>query len=268
MKKTYALNTSNNKNVKGLDKIILTPDHAITDGSDIGSNNVKGIEIHQDIDISCLYRPFSDIHSSAFINKSFYNNRGFILNKGTQDSIPFSSFKNSNDKSTGLKKFLECNKVNEITICGIGKDYILETLNHSRDIKTLKNRFIVLDACKTVGLEIDSKLINKKVKKDINSKDYNDRNNNYYKLLKKFNGEIVTTEVLVLLTDSENSFQKSKSPNLKDRISGFEGLFKTTKRIEMNNKLFRNKSKSNKRIFLYIIIVLYNIYLFFCMFSF
>jgi len=50
------------------------------------------------------------------------------------------------------------------------------------------------------------------------------------------------------LTDSENSFQKSKkSPNLKDRRSGFEGLFKTTKRIEMNNKLFRNKSKSNKK---------------------
>ena len=50
----------------------------------------------------------------------------------------------------------------------------------------------------------------------------------------------MTTEALA--ADSENSFQKSKkSPNFKDRISGFEGLFKTTKRIEMNNKLFRNR---------------------------
>ena len=249
MKKIYTLPPPDDKNMKGLDKIILTPDHALTDGSDtkkIGNKNIRGIEIHKDIDINCLYRPFSDIHQSAFINKSFYNNRGFILNKGTQNSLAFSSFKNSNNKNTGLKKFLKCNKVNEITICGIGKEnYILDTLKHSQEIKDLDKRFVVLDACKTIGLEIDKKIITKKIKKDINSKDYSDKDNNYYKLLNKLDGEIVTTEALMYLTDTEDIFEKTKPiTNIKDSFKGLEGLFSSTKKVEMNNKLFKDKKSS------------------------
>ena len=128
-----------------------------------GNQKIIGIELHRDIDTDCLYRPFTEYHNSVFINKSFYNNRGFILNKGTQDSCAYSSFKHANGKKTKLAKFLKCNKVNNITICGIGKEnYILNTIEDAKKFKNIKKTFVVIDACKSIGLEVDNKKISAK----------------------------------------------------------------------------------------------------------
>lgn len=242
---------SYDKHMKGVNKIILTPDHAITDGSDYylkGNDKIRGIELHKDINKDCLYRPFSDLHNSAFINKSFYNNRGFILNKGTQNTFALSSFKNSNDKTTGLMKFLKCNNINDITICGIGKEnYILDTIKHSKDNKQIKNTFVVIDACKSIGLEVDSNIIKKKIKKDMNSKDYTDKNS-YVKLLKKMGGQIVTIDVLMEITQTEQLYKNSSTPtNVKSGLQGLGSLFKQSKKVNMKNKLFTNKK--NKGVF-------------------
>lgn len=240
------------KNKYGEDPIILKPDHALTDGSDSykkGNKKIRGIEIHDDIDKDCLYRPFSNYANNVFIGKSFYNNRGFILNKGKQDTGAYSAFRNLDRKKTGLEKFLKCNKVNTITICGVGRENdILNTIKDSKLIKSIKSTFVVMDACKSLNLEIDELVITEEIKKDMDKEDFENPKNKYSKLVKETGGDLVTIDVLMDITKTDEIYKKSsKVTNLQASISDMSSLFSQNKKVKIKQSLFENKKTKEKK---------------------
>lgn len=136
---------------------ILLPDHALTDGSDRYKSDGKeriGIEFHPRLDLRSLYRPSQQFHHSVYIKKPMNFNRGFILFKGGEDSDSKSAFKNSVDKKTGLSKFLECNGINSLFICGMGRENsITNSLFDSSLMKKLAERVMVYDATMPIGID-------------------------------------------------------------------------------------------------------------------
>ena len=245
-KSTYYIPGNNEEKKYGMKKIVLTPDHALSDGSDFykkGSEKIRGVDLHRNIDKNSLYRPFSNLHNSAFINKSFYNNRGFILNKGGDNTISYSSFKNADGKKTKLGKFLKCNGVNSVFICGVGKEnYVLNTLEDSGSFKNIKQKFVILDAIKNIGLEVDDSIITKKIKKDLTSTEILPKKNSYVKKINKLGGSIITTDILMELTNSEKLFNTMEQPStIGSSLNSLGTLFSQPKQIKINNELFQNK---------------------------
>lgn len=246
-------------NNQGNNKIVLLPDHALTDGSDYhmeGNKKLIGIDFHPDLDISSLYRPFDNNHRSVFLNKQHYHNRGFIIHKGTTNKGCRSAFLHSDMKTTGLNKFLKCNNIVDMTVCGMGREHsVYLTLMDSLSFKNIKIRNIVTDATKNLGIELPPNIYPPEVEKELKSKkneEFIDKSK-FFKLLEKSDITIVTVELLVDITKSEDIFDKQeKMGEIKGRISSLENFFaKGSETIPSDNLLEKaklpNKSKKNTK---------------------
>jgi nicotinamidase-related amidase len=146
---------------KGKDKCkgeyFLLPDHALTDGSDsfvLNGKEVHGIDFHQDLDTSSLFRPNLQYSKDVFINEPYYHNRGFIVSKGSINKSPYSAFKNTLQEGTCLSDFLKKNKVNSLYVCGIGRENTIKrTLLDSLNFKFIKERVLVYNATMPILVE-------------------------------------------------------------------------------------------------------------------
>ena len=136
---------------------ILLPEHALTDGTDrykVAGKERIGIEFHPDLDIRSLYRPNKQFCPEVFIGKPEFHNRGFILFKGSIDADEKSAFKNSLDQSTGLKDFLECNNINSVFFCGMGRETSIQNgILSSIDLNFIYERFLIYDATRPIGID-------------------------------------------------------------------------------------------------------------------
>lgn len=239
---------------EGEDKIILLPDHALTDGSDfhmVGNKKLLGIDFHPDLDLSSLYRPFSDKHKTVFLNKQHYHNRGFIIHKGTTKKGCRSAFLNSDMKTTGLSKFLKCNGVEDVTVCGMGKEQsIYLTLIDSLKYKNIKIRTLLSDASRNLGIELPPDLFPKNVKKELEKKEEKDvGESEFYKFLEKKNINSINTDILIDLTKSDDVFSKQqKMGDLKKSISSFETLFSESNYTPPENNLLA-KNEATRKLF-------------------
>ena len=89
-----------------------------------------------------------------FIRPPVYHNRGFIVFKGYQKADGRSAFKNSLDQETGLGKFLKCNGINSLFVCGMGRENsVTNTLIDSLNFSNLRERVIVYDATMPIGID-------------------------------------------------------------------------------------------------------------------
>ena len=239
---------------QGDNKIILLPDHALTDGSDfhmVGNQKLLGIDFHPDLDLSSLYRPFDNKHKSVFLNKQHYYNRGFIIHKGTTEKGCRSSFLNSDMKTTGLNKFLKCNKIEDLTVCGIGREQsIYLTLIDSLKYKNIKIRTLLSDASRNLGIELPPELFPKNVKKELEKKEEKDiGESDFYKFLEKKDINTINTDILIELTKSDDIFSKQqKMGDLKKSISSFETLFSESNYTPPENNLL-SKNEAKRKIF-------------------
>ena len=241
---------------QGKNKILLLPDHALTDGSDFhmeGNKKLIGIDFHPDLDISSLYRPFDNKHRSVFLNKQHYHNRGFIIHKGTTKKGCRSAFFNSDMKTTGLNKFLKCNDIVDLTVCGMGREHsIYLTLMDSLRLKNIKIRSIVSDATKNLGIELPRQVYPEEVEKELKSKKNEDfiDTSKFFNLLKKNKIIPVTVEILVDITKSESIFDKQeKMGQIRGSISSLENFFsKGLEKPPNDNLLEKSKSKKKNRI--------------------
>lgn len=238
---------------QGREEIVLLPDHALTDGSDFhmeGNKKLIGIDFHPDLDISSLYRPFDNKHRSVFLNKQHYHNRGFIIHKGTTKKGCRSSFFHSDMKTTGLNKFLKCNNIVDLTVCGMGREHsIYLTLMDSLSCKNIKIRSIVSDATKNLGIEIPPQMYPKDVEKELKSKKNEDfiDISKFFKLLKN-NGILpITIEILVDITKSEKIFDKQeKMGELQGSIASLENFFSKGLEKPPDDNVLERSKRNNK----------------------
>lgn len=139
-------------------KLYLMPDYALTDGEDSYMDNgklLKGIDFHPKLDVAALYRPNDELHPNVFINPPRYYNRGYILTKGNNVSNNHSAFYNSDNKATGLSKFLKCNKVNSVTVCGVGRESaVYHTLMDSFKSQSIEERIVIHDATRPINIDL------------------------------------------------------------------------------------------------------------------
>lgn len=236
----------------GQNKIILLPDHALTDGSDfhmIGNKKLLGIDFHPDLDLSSLYRPFSGNHKSVFLNKQHYYNRGFIIHKGTTNKGCRSAFLNSDMKSTGLNEFLKCNNLEDLTICGMGREQsVCLTLLDSLKYKNIKLRTLISDGTRDLGIELPPDLYPKKVQKELEkNEEKNIEDSEFYKFLENKKINTINTDILINLTNSNDIFSKQqKMSDLKKSISSFENFFSQSNYTPPENNILAKENFKSK----------------------
>lgn len=217
-KKTY---TCRGLKCKRKTKILL-PEHALTDGTDRykGEEGERiGIDFHPKLDIRSLYRPNSGIHQNAFIRTPLYHNRGFIVFKGYTKADGRSAFKNSLDQPTGLGKFLKCNGVNSIFVCGMGRENsVTNSLMDSLDFKNFRERVVVYDATMPIGIDY---LGDKSVYKN------SLRNNKYVNNLRSKTIKVVTLQSMIENIKKGESIHDRDEPTgtISKSLRSMENLF-------------------------------------------
>lgn len=239
------------KKIKMKEKQFLLPDHALTDGSDTyisGGKELKGIDFHPDLDISSLERPNQNFSESVFINSPRYYNRGYILTKGNAFCNDHSAFYNSDKSVTGLRKFLLCNGVNNITICGMGREeQIYNTLVDSLKIREIRDIHLLYDCTRPINIDVVRYKRNPEILDDMLSDEFEGN-----KFLQEFEDrDIKIYDSTMLLSSIKNIEQKNPKKKL-SRLEQFglafgsDNVFKKDK-PELNN-LFIPKKKSKKKV--------------------
>ena len=157
----------------------------------------------------------------VFIKEPEYDNRGFILFKGSVKADGSSAFKNSIDEPTGLKEFLECNEVNSLFFCGIGREgSIQNSLMDSADMKFLEERVLVYDSTLPVGIDYlgDKDVFKKSIDK-----------NKYVDKLREKNIRVINLSELMFFISSGKTIHDNP-PLPKDQVgkalTSMENLFK------------------------------------------
>jgi nicotinamidase-related amidase len=233
---------------KGLEKckgnIFLLPDHALTDGSDklnIKGKEVSGIDFHNDLDTSSLYRPNKEFDNSVMINKPEYHNRGFIITKGSVNKGPYSAFNNTLNDSTCLNKFLEKNNISSIYVCGIGRENsIKNTLLDSINYNFLKERVLIYDSSMPILVE--------PLKEEDDESRFVSKDNDWSESLKEKNIVIQNTQEVLDLQDLEKTrFDRPKFFQAANNMSKFFGNAGDTVQFDYNEylKLLPKKSLKN-----------------------
>ena len=231
-------------------KLYLLPDYALTDGADNyvnGGKVLKGIDFHPELDTSSLFRPNDKLNQNVFINAPRYYNRGYILTKGNDISNNHSAFYNSNKKSTGLSKFLRCNLVNSITVCGMGREEIVyNTLFDSLKSKYFKERILLHDATKPINIDLAKFKKKPKMVEQMRSDDI--ESNKFLERYKKNGIKILNTNNLFTLVENVD-----RKVNMNDmgRLGSIESAFEGTEVSVVNNSninsLFNNRNNRNNR---------------------
>lgn len=204
---------------------ILLPEHAMTDGSDRYMSDGKeriGIEFHPNLDIRSLYRPSSQFHNSVFIKKPLNYNRGFIVFKGGVKTTGRSAFENSINKKTGLGDFLNCNGINSLFVCGMGRESsVTNSLHDSLKLKKITERVIVYDATMPIGIDY---LGDKSVFKNTIEK------NKYVNDLRKKGIKIVSLDSLVSIVKKGETIHDREKPagTLSKSLRSMENLFSSS----------------------------------------
>lgn len=247
------------KKIKMKEKQFLLPDHALTDGSDkylSGGVELKGIDFHPDLDITSLERPNQNFSENVFINYPRYYNRGYILTKGSAFCNDHSAFYNSDKSVTGLRKFLTCNGVNSITVCGMGREeQVYNTLKDCLRIREIKEIHLLYDATRPINIDVVRLKRKPEILKDMLS-DKIEGN----KFLQEFEDKNVkiynSSQLFSSLENIEQKTPKEKVSRLEQfgLAFGSDNVFKKEK-PEMNNLFIPKKSKkkgkkvkkSNKR---------------------
>jgi len=234
---------------KGKDKCkgnyFLLPDHALTDGSDkfvLGGKEVHGIDFHQDLDTSSLFRPNSQYSKDIFINEPEYHNRGFVVSKGSVNKSPYSAFKNTLNDDICLADFLKKNGVNSMYVCGIGRENTIKrTLLDSLNFRFIMERVLVYNATMPILVEPITEE-DEEVKMVLSENSWSE------KLQQK--GIIVqnTEEVFNIKDVIETKYDKSKvSEGVIDMVSVFKNS-RSPPQMNINeySKLIKKRPKSKK----------------------
>ena len=229
------------------DKQFLLPDHALTDGSDrymSGGVELKGIDFHPDLDISSLERPNQNFSENVFINYPRYYNRGYILTKGSAFCNDHSAFYNSDKTVTGLRKFLICNGVNSVTVCGMGREeQIYNTLKDCSKIREIKDIHLLYDATRPINIDVVRLKRKPEILKDMLSEKI-EGNKFLQELEDKTLKYIIVQNYLRLLENIEQKTPKEKVSRLEQfgLAFGSDNVFKKEK-PEINNLFIPKKKK-------------------------
>jgi len=234
---------------KGKDKCkgdyFLLPDHALTDGSDkfvLNGKEVHGIDFHQDLDTSSLFRPNSQYSKGIFINEPEYHNRGFVVSKGSVNKSPYSAFKNTLNDDICLADFLKKNGVNSMYVCGIGRENTIKrTLLDSLNFRFIMERVLVYNATMPILVEPITEE-DEEVKMVLSENSWSER------LQQK--GIIVQNaeEVFNIEDVIETKYDKSK---VSEGVNSMVSVFKNSRsppqiNIKEYSKLIKKRPKSKK----------------------
>ena len=162
-KSTFYSDQKEKKKIKGdgkhfpKDKSFLgTPDYALTDGSDSflkDGKQVMGVNFVPELNMEPLQRPNKGITNDVYINEPIMSNRGFIVTKNNNGVIGHSAFRDSMSNKTGLADYLECNGINSVYVCGMGRENnVIKTAIDASKLKFIEESNIVYDATMPIAV--------------------------------------------------------------------------------------------------------------------
>ena len=216
------------KKNKRINKLKLLPDYALTDGEDRrkeGDKIIYGIEFHPLLDLSCLYRPNSDLNPNVFINPTKYYNRGYIISKGKIKEEAYSAFSNSKKSKTGLEDFLRCNGVTSVSVCGMEREKaVFNTIKDCyRMCDFVTEIIIIYDVTRFLGIDFGK--MNKACKVDVKKDEIG--NNRFLQLLKKKYQvkELDTIYLFNYMEKLNTKYDKPPPTALQVRADGIASIF-------------------------------------------
>ena len=233
-KKSKKKKNKKNKKNKRINKIKLLPDYALTDGSDKrkeGDKIIYGIEFHPLLDLTTLYRPNSSLNENVFINPPKYYNRGYIISKGKVKEEAYSAFTNSKKSKTGLIKFLRCNGIDSISICGMEREKAI--YNTIKDCYKycgfITEIILIYDATKFIG--IDYGKMNKDCKEDVKKDDI--QNNKFLQyIVNKYGVKTLDTAYLFNYMEKvKTKYDRPPPTALQIRADGVASIFTESSNI-------------------------------------